>query len=177
MLEYGEIGHFLPHRHPMLLVDRVLSYVAGESIATVKAISGAEPCYAGVPADAPPEAFGYPETLLVESYAQSGALLWLMTAHDRGERLGGVGMVAVLRECAFERRVWPGDLVRHEIRLERMIGDNVVFSGEMSTPAGRVATVDSIIAAFRPGDTLAASENVSETMSPSSDDVVPQSLR
>ncbi|WP_280272984.1 3-hydroxyacyl-ACP dehydratase FabZ family protein [Nocardia wallacei] len=177
MLEYGEIGRFLPHRHPMLLVDRVLSYAAGERISTVKAVSGAEPCYAGLPADAPPAAFGYPETLLVESFAQSGALLWLLTAHDRREPLGGVGMVAVLRECVFERRVWPGDLVRHEVRLERMIGDNVVFSGEMSTPAGRVATVDSIIAAFRPGDSLAASENVTETMSRTSDDVVPQALQ
>lgn len=130
-----------------------------------------------MPPDAPPEAFGYPETLLIESFAQSGALLWLMTAHDRGERLGGVGMVAVLRECAFGRRAWPGDLVRHEVRLERMIGDNVVFSGEIRTPAGPVATVDSIIAAFRPGEALAASDNVAETMTPRSDHVVAQPLQ
>ncbi|WP_433598084.1 3-hydroxyacyl-ACP dehydratase FabZ family protein [Nocardia sp. CA-135953] len=177
MLTHSDIRSLLPHRHPILLVDRVLSYAEGERIETIKAISGAEPCYADLPENAPQAAFRYPETLLVESFAQSGALLWLASTRDRGETLDGVGMVAVLSDCVFEMLVYPGDVVRHEVVLERVLGNNVVFSGAIHGAHGRVATIDSVIAAFRPGETLASSENASDTLLDNANAVVAQTLQ
>jgi 3-hydroxyacyl-[acyl-carrier-protein] dehydratase len=42
----AEIKRLLPHRYPMLLVDRVLEAVPGESLVATKAVTSNEPWYA-----------------------------------------------------------------------------------------------------------------------------------
>src|SRR4051812_42656497 len=61
----------LPHRYPMLLVDKVLDLVDGQEVTAVKAISVNEPWYAWAGSGG----FAYPQLLLVESFAQTAGIL------------------------------------------------------------------------------------------------------
>ncbi|NHC16049.1 3-hydroxyacyl-ACP dehydratase FabZ family protein, partial [Motilibacter deserti] len=84
MREYADIRAVLPHRHPVLLVDRVVELKEFASIVTLKAVSGSEPCYAQMDEGLPASAYAYPGSLLLESFGQSGALLWLESLRSRG---------------------------------------------------------------------------------------------
>jgi 3-hydroxyacyl-[acyl-carrier-protein] dehydratase len=147
----AHIRHVLPQRHPMLLVDRVLAREPGRSLRAVKAVSGSDPCYAGLPEGAPPERYAYPRSLLIESFGQSAALLWL----DDGEPAAGEGQVLLFagaRQYHFEDDAFPGDVLRHEVRLDSVVAGTAFASGETWVGGRRVAAVAALIAARRPRD-------------------------
>ena len=153
MLEHAELGALLPHRHPILLVDRVTVLEPGVRIETAKAVSGCEPCYAGLPDGSPVAAYAYPAALLVESFVQSGALLWAGTAAADGDTflLGGLG------EVAFGASAYPGDVLVHHVRLRQVVGSNAILDG-VSTVAGTgrpALTVGSLVLARRPAGVIA----------------------
>jgi 3-hydroxyacyl-[acyl-carrier-protein] dehydratase len=47
-LDIGGIMARIPHRYPMLLIDRVIDIVAGESCTGIKNVSANEPCFKGI---------------------------------------------------------------------------------------------------------------------------------
>ncbi|MEV6304164.1 beta-hydroxyacyl-ACP dehydratase [Actinoplanes sp. NPDC051861] len=149
MSEHLEIRALLPQRHPLLLVDRVLDVEAGRFIRTVKAVTGSEPCYADLPEDACRWRWRYPAGLLIESFGQSAALLWL-----RGEQPdlddGRTLMFVAATGFRFDGPVYPGDVVRHEVRLDSVIADTAFASGESWVGDRRVATVTTLVATRRP---------------------------
>lgn len=154
MIEHGDIKSILPHRHPVLLVDRVLEVRAGGRIVTVKAVSGSEPCYAGLPDDAPAEAYDFPASLLVESFGQSGALLWLHTMRAGDGVPPGTLIFAQARDCVFEGAARPGDVLRHEVRIETLKPNNVFLTGETYVGDRRIASMGSAMAVIRETDSL-----------------------
>jgi 3-hydroxyacyl-[acyl-carrier-protein] dehydratase len=133
----------------MLLVDRVLASETGRSIRTVKAVTGTEPCYAGLPDDAPLDRYAYPRSLLIESFGQSAALLWFGTGAPAvtGEQ---VLLFAGARGFRFDGDAYPGDLLRHEVRIDSVVADTAFASGETWVGERRVATVAALMAARRP---------------------------
>lgn len=140
----------LPHAPPMLLVDRVERLEPGRSLCAVKAISGSEPCYQRLGAGLPLHRYAYPTTLILESFAQAVALLW----HTRSGSLAGPGrvlMFAAIRDCRFEGAAYPGDVLRHQVALERVIADTAFAGGETWAGDRRVATVGSLVVVLRPG--------------------------
>jgi len=136
----------LPHRGAIMLVDTVGACEPGRSITTYKAVTHADLAYADLPVDAPAEAFVFPPTLILESFVQSGAVLWLSAA-DKAE---GVLVFAGAKNVVFHQSVLPGDLLRHEVRVERVLGDNVFLSGEVWVGTEMVAKIGSVAAAVRP---------------------------
>ncbi|MBW4721848.1 3-hydroxyacyl-ACP dehydratase FabZ family protein [Saccharothrix obliqua] len=148
MREHADVRAALPQRHPLLLVDRVLELTPGESITTVKAITATEPCYAGLP-DGPGVSYAYPVSLLIESFGQSAALLWLAGGGDARDR-DAVLMFAGAREYRVEGSAHPGDVVRHEVRLDSVIADTAIASGTSWVGGRRIATVATLIATRRP---------------------------
>src|SRR5260370_32052142 len=68
------MGH-LPHRYPMLLIDRVLSVEAGKDIVALKNVTINEPFFIG---HFPPHP-GIPGVLIVEAVAQAAAILAVKT--------------------------------------------------------------------------------------------------
>jgi 3-hydroxyacyl-[acyl-carrier-protein] dehydratase len=148
MREHAEIRTALPQRYPMLLVDRVLALEPGRFIRTVKAVSATEPCYAGLPEDAEPWRYAYPRSLLIESFGQSAALLWLDGRPPPDD--DGVLMFAGARGWRFTGSAYPGDVLRHEVRLDSVIAGTAFAHGETWIGDRRVATVDSLIATRRP---------------------------
>ncbi|MFH9044665.1 3-hydroxyacyl-ACP dehydratase FabZ family protein [Streptomyces sp. NPDC017966] len=143
-----EVTSLLPHRYPMLLVDRITALRPGERITAVKAITHNEPWYAGL---APGQDLAYPESLLVESWGQSAGLLASAAAP---QARGQVMLFGSVSNAVFHRPVLPGDLIEHRVTLTRSLGDSVIFEGESRTCAGPVMSVGQMVMAFRPGDHL-----------------------
>lgn len=149
---------FLPHGHPMLLVDRVTAFERGRSVTAIKAISGAEPCYRDLPRDASPRQLVYPTSLLLESFGQTAALLWLDT--PTAEVVAGDGLVilASAHSCRIEGAAYPGDVLRHTAHLEKIIGNTLVATGETWVGERRIAAIDSMIATVRSREAMALPE-------------------
>lgn len=150
MREHVEVRALLPQRYPLLLVDRVLALEPGRSIRTIKAITATEPCYAEVPDGAEGWRYDYPCSLMIESFGQSAALLWLdgrqPTADDDEQTLMFVGAT----DFNFEGTARPGDVLRHEVRMDSVIADTAFASGEIWVDDRRVATVATLVATRRP---------------------------
>lgn len=149
-MNVAQIRAVLPQRHPLLLVDRVLSR-GDDRIETIKAVTATEPCYARLGDDATVEDYAYPASLLIESFGQSAALLWLDGGiADAGDVLLFVGA----RDYTVEGHAYPGDTVRHVVQLERVVADTAFATGESWVGDRRIAVVGSLMAARRPADTL-----------------------
>ncbi len=102
----------LPHRYPLLLVDRVLEIQAGKSIVAIKNVSANEPFFQGHWPGRPI----MPGVLIIEAMAQAGGILVAATM----ERSGRVAMLASVDKVKLRRPVVPGDQLRLEVTAERI---------------------------------------------------------
>jgi 3-hydroxyacyl-[acyl-carrier-protein] dehydratase len=153
---HGELYDLLPHRHPILLVDRIVGWEPGVWIETVKTISGSEPCYAGLAPSLPLAAYAYPPALLLESFVQSAAALWARTARADGGRPQGTMVFAGAKEVSFHRPAFPGDSLLHRVRLAGRVGSNAFLAGETTLGGANATalTVVSLVLAVRPASFL-----------------------
>jgi 3-hydroxyacyl-[acyl-carrier-protein] dehydratase len=159
--EHVDVRRILPQRYPLLLVDRVVALDPGRSIQTLKAVTATEPCYAGLPDDAPAGWYAYPESLLIESLGQSAALLWLhgrRAAVEAAVEADQVLLFVSARDYRFDGRAYPGDVLRHEVRLESVVADTAFASGETWVGDRRIAGVGTLIAARRTRGAIAGSD-------------------
>jgi 3-hydroxyacyl-[acyl-carrier-protein] dehydratase len=148
MLEYRDIRAILPQGPPAVLLDRV-EWIRDGTLRAVKAISGCEPCYVHLPAGLPPARYAYPWSLMLESFGQAAAVLW---HHTTGRLVDDehVLMFAAARDCVFEGRAYPGDVLCHEVTLENSVADTGFATGTSWVGDRRIATMGSFIAVRRP---------------------------
>ena len=99
-----EIQEFLPHRYPMLLVDRVTDMVLGESVTAYKNITTNEPFFMGHF----PEIQVMPGVLIVEAMAQASGILGFKTMDKRPED-GSIYYFVGADDLRFKRPAIPGD--------------------------------------------------------------------
>ncbi|MGB2612319.1 MAG: 3-hydroxyacyl-ACP dehydratase FabZ [Isosphaeraceae bacterium] len=102
----------LPHRYPLLLIDRVLEIQAGKAIVAIKNVSANEPVFQGHWPGRPI----MPGVLIIEAMAQAGGVLVAATM----DRSGRVAMLASVDGVKLRRPVVPGDQLRLEISAERI---------------------------------------------------------
>jgi 3-hydroxyacyl-[acyl-carrier-protein] dehydratase len=138
----------------MLLVDRVTSIKPGVSIVCLKAISGSEPCYAHMTSELPRERWAYPTSLLLESFAQSAAILWLQTARISKVADDRVLIFLAARHCRFHGFAYPGDVLRHEARIGAIVHDHLFVEGETFVGDRSIAVIDEIVATIADRRTL-----------------------
>ncbi|MEU3465594.1 beta-hydroxyacyl-ACP dehydratase [Streptomyces sp. NPDC006733] len=155
MHDYAAIRRLIPHAHPILLVDRVLEIQPYEQIVTSKNVTGSEPCYAGLADDLGSRAFSYPPSLLMESWGQGGAILWMERIKAQGQERSGSLFLAATRDVRLHRAVLPGDTLRHVVRIDQYVADCVLLSGESWVGDELVAEVGSAIAVMRPAESIA----------------------
>ena len=108
MLTINEILDLLPHRYPLLLVDRVLEMEEERRIVAVKNVTFNEPFFNGHFPGAPV----MPGVLIIEALAQCGALLFLKNIPDRDKKLFYFGGIDKAR---FRKPVVPGDQLILEV--------------------------------------------------------------
>jgi beta-hydroxyacyl-ACP dehydratase FabZ len=110
MLTIQEILKILPHRYPMLLVDRILEWEDGKRIVGLKNVTANEPHFQGHFPGAPV----MPGVMIIEAMAQCGAVLFLKDLDDREEKLFYFGGIDKAR---FRRPVVPGDQLILELEV------------------------------------------------------------
>ncbi|HET7030870.1 MAG TPA: 3-hydroxyacyl-ACP dehydratase FabZ [Candidatus Limnocylindrales bacterium] len=108
-----EIEALIPHRWPMLLVDRIVEYdPAAKRIVGLKAVTAtefwAQGHFPGLPI--------MPGVLQVEALAQTMAV-YVAKQPGFGDRLG---LFAAIDETRFKRIVVPGDLLRLEVTMDKL---------------------------------------------------------
>ncbi len=109
-MDVTEILNILPHRYPMLLVDRVLEIEPGQRIVGLKNVSANEPFFAGHFPGRPV----MPGVLIIEALAQCGGVL-LMSGLENPE--DKVIYFLSVDGVKFRRPVIPGDQLILELDL------------------------------------------------------------
>jgi beta-hydroxyacyl-ACP dehydratase FabZ len=122
MMNINEIMKLLPHRYPMLLVDRIIEMEPGKRIVGIKNVTANEQFFQGHFPGAPV----MPGVLIVEAMAQCGAVLFLQDIPDRDKRLFLFGGVDKAR---FRRPVVPGDQLRLELEVLQKRANTVRLRG------------------------------------------------
>jgi 3-hydroxyacyl-[acyl-carrier-protein] dehydratase len=118
-----EIMRRLPHRYPMLLVDRVLECVSGERLVGLKNVTANEEFFTGHFPGRPV----MPGVLILEALAQSAGILCFVTANiypDESVKFYFAG----IDKARFRRPVLPGDQLLLKATLERRIRSIWKFS-------------------------------------------------
>src|SRR5216683_1332634 len=131
ILDVNEIRQILPHRYPMLLVDRIVE-LDEERIVGIKNVTSNEPFFIGHFPDFPV----MPGVLIVEAMAQTAGVLVLQSIPDRASKL--VLLVAV-ENARFRRPVVPGDTLRMEMKVIKRKASVAKMAG--------IATVDGVTVA------------------------------
>jgi 3-hydroxyacyl-[acyl-carrier-protein] dehydratase len=131
------IAQILPHRYPFLLVDRVIELVPGESIVAVKNVTLNEPFFQGHFPGHPV----MPGVLIIEALAQaSGLLIGLSGTADANG--GAMYYLAKVDDARFLRPVVPGDQLRLEVRLKRLIRGMGIFAARAIVDGKDAATCE-----------------------------------
>jgi 3-hydroxyacyl-[acyl-carrier-protein] dehydratase len=128
-LNIQEIRELLPHRYPMLLVDRILD-MSETKIVGLKNVTVNEPFFMGHFPDFPV----MPGVLIVEAMAQVAGVLVLRSLPDRNEKLV---LLASVEEAKFRKPVVPGDQLKIEMTVERRKATVAKMRG-VATVAGQV---------------------------------------
>ena len=130
-LDPEAIRKILPHRYPMLLVDRIES-MEPDRIVGIKNVTANEPFFQGHFPDFPV----MPGVLIVEAMAQVAGVLVLSNIPDRENKL--VLLVSV-DGAKFRRPVRPGDQLRMDMTVIKIKSTVAKMRG--------VATVDGLVVA------------------------------
>ena len=112
-MDIHEILKHLPHRYPMLLIDRVLDVVPGERIVALKNVSINEPFFPGHYPHHPV----MPGVLVIEALAQAAALLSFNTKGDQHDEKSVYYFVGI-DGARFKRPVGPGDQLILEVSIK-----------------------------------------------------------
>ncbi len=114
----------IPHRYPMLLVDRVVDIVHGESAIGIKNVTINEPHFTGHFPSKPV----MPGVLIIEAMAQTAAVLVVETLGDaEGERLV---YFMTIDNARFRKPIEPGDQMRIHVEKQRSRGAVWKFTGK-----------------------------------------------
>lgn len=119
-----QIMDLIPHRYPMLLVDRILEYVPHESAVGLKNVTFNEPFFNGHFPGAPV----MPGVLIVEAMAQTAGIL---VVHSLGQSGAGKMVYFMTIESAkFRKPVVPGDSMHIHVQCIKSRGNVYKFRGE-----------------------------------------------
>lgn len=143
MMNIHEILKQLPHRYPILLVDRVLEIEKGKTIKALKNVSINEPFFMGHFPHRPV----MPGVLMLEAMAQAAALLAFATL-DVVPDEKTVYYFAGIDGARFKRPVEPGDQLIMDVSLTRMKAGIFKFSGTCRV-AGELACEAELMCTMR----------------------------
>jgi len=138
-MDIVEIMSILPHRYPLLLIDRVVELEPKTRIVALKNVTINEPHFAGHFPDYPI----MPGVLVVEAMAQAGGALLLTEIPDRASKLI---VFTGIDSAKFRRPVVPGDQLRIEVTVLNWRTSAARMRG-VATVEGKIACEATIMCA------------------------------
>lgn len=131
-----EIMRFLPHRHPFILVDRIIEMEMDKEIVGLKNVTINEPFFQG---HFPGEPL-MPGVLILEAMAQVGGILIITSLPE--ERKGSLLYFTGLDKVRFRKKVVPGDQLLMRITLMRKRAQAVKMFGTAIVDGEKVAEAE-----------------------------------
>jgi len=131
--DIGQIMEAIPHRYPMLLVDRIVDVVLGERATGVKNVTVNENFFQGHFPRHPV----MPGVLIIESMAQTAAVLVVKTLGPSAH--GKLVYFMTVENAKFRKPVVPGDQLRIHVVKERQRGNVWKFAAEAKVDGTVVA--------------------------------------
>ncbi len=122
-IDINRVMDMIPHRYPILLVDRVLEMEAGERAVALKNVTMNEPHFQGHFPNFPV----MPGVLIVEAMAQTSALVCVESLGAEAE--GKVVFFMTIDNARFRKPVTPGDSMIIEVKKLRSRGSVWKFEG------------------------------------------------
>jgi len=143
-LDINAIRATLPHRYPMLLVDRVLELEPGARIKAIKNVTINEPFFPGHFPHYPV----MPGVLIIEALAQASAIL---AYRGDAEAMGGrkLFLFAGIDDARFKRQVVPGDTLVLESTFLKGMRDISKYAVR-ATVDGQLACEATLLSVLRP---------------------------
>lgn len=132
-IDIERIMEMIPHRYPLLLVDRVVELELGERITAFKNVTFNEPHFTGHFPSKPI----MPGVLIIEAMAQTSALLVVKTLGADAE--GKLVYFMSIDEARFRQPVVPGDRLYLKAQKERNRGNVWRFKCEGYVEGKKVA--------------------------------------
>ncbi len=123
-LDILQLMKMLPHRYPMLMIDRLDEIVPEHSAVGIKNVTVNEPCFQGHFPNKPI----MPGVLIVESMAQTAAALVVYSMG--GEAEGRLVYFMSIEDARFRKLVVPGDTLRVHVERIHKRGNVWKFRGE-----------------------------------------------
>lgn len=136
VLTVEDIRTLIPHRYPMLLVDRVLDYEPGKWLHAVKNVTINEPFFNG---HFPGNAI-FPGVLILEALAQSTGILGFKTHEDKAGK--ELYLFASIDNAKFKRPVTPGDTLNLHVEFIKERRGMWKFYGEAKVDGKVVCSAD-----------------------------------
>ena len=112
-IDINRIKELIPHRYPMLLVDKLRDINLGERAVGIKAVTVNEPFFQGHF----PEKPVMPGVLIVEAMAQTAAALVMLSLGEEAE--GKLVYFMSIDGAKFRKPVEPGDLLELHVKKEQ----------------------------------------------------------
>ena len=143
-MDIHEILRHLPHRYPIILVDRVLEIEPPNRIVALKNVSINEPVFMGHFPHYPV----MPGVLIIEALAQAAAILSFAALGKQADG-NSVYYFAGIDNARFKRPVGPGDQLRLEVELQREMRGIGKFKARALVDGNTAAEAD-LLCAYRP---------------------------
>jgi beta-hydroxyacyl-ACP dehydratase FabZ len=139
-LSIGEILNLLPHRYPLLLVDKILEQEENK-IVGVKNVTINEPFFQGHFPGHPI----MPGVLIIEAMAQTGGVLIFSKEENKGE----IPLFAAIDKAKFKKPVYPGDQLIIKVEILKMLRGVAKAKAEAYVDGNLVAEAELMFTAVK----------------------------
>lgn len=137
-MEIKEIMSLLPHRYPMLLIDRIIELEPGKKAVAIKNVSMNEPQFTGHYPNNPI----LPGVFILEAMAQTTGVAFMSAKEDTA----GVPLFAGIDKARFRKTVIPGDQLILTVEITRSRGDIAKVSAQATVQGELVAEAELLFA-------------------------------
>jgi 3-hydroxyacyl-[acyl-carrier-protein] dehydratase len=135
-IDLNEIKTLIPHRYPMLLVDRVLDHEPGKTLHAIKNVTINEPVFTGHF----PELAIFPGVLILEALAQATGILGFKSSEHRNK--DEMYLFASIDKAKFKKPVLPGDTMHLHVEFIKERRGMWKFYGEARVDGKVVCSAD-----------------------------------